>query len=288
MIYCCIEQYDSQSVEEDIVCLIMCIRSRLRVGTEYALVVPIRLLNEPTKYPFYRNRAPHPARGRMMNQAETLDRIYRYQRHLYDATRRFFLLGRDRLLDSMAISAEDRVLEIGCGTGRNLILLAEHYPDASFFGVDASRQMLATATRRIAVRGLAPRISLAVGLAEQLDPKTLFGDPLEFDKIFFSYSLSMMPRWHEAIEAAFDHLKLAGTLHVLDFWDQESWPAPLKRLFTRWLALFQVRFEPDVISTLSGHFTSRGQSLSLSSIANRYAFLASPERSMTHRYIDPA
>lgn len=213
-----------------------------------------------------------------MNHPEALDRMYRHQRHFYDATRRFFLLGRDRLLDSMAISGEDRVLEIGCGTGRNLILLAEHHPDASFFGVDASRQMLATATRRIAVRGLAPRISLAAGLAEKLDPKIMFGAPLEFDKIFFSYSLSMMPRWHDAIDSAFDHLKLAGTLHVLDFWDQESWPTPLKRLFVRWLALFQVRFEPEVISTLSSHFTSRSQSLSLSSIASRYAFLASPSR----------
>ena len=211
-----------------------------------------------------------------MNHAETLDRIYRYQRHFYDATRRFFLFGRDRLLDSMAISGEDRVLEMGCGTGRNLILLAERHPNASFFGVDASRQMLATATRKIEVRGLAPRISVAVGLAEKLDPKTMFGAPLEFDKIFFSYSLSMMPCWQEAIDAAFNHLKLAGTLHVLDFWDQESWPGLLKRLFVRWLALFQVRFEPEVISTLSNHFTSRGLSLSLTSIASRYAFLASP------------
>jgi S-adenosylmethionine-diacylgycerolhomoserine-N-methlytransferase len=212
----------------------------------------------------------------MMNHAETLDRIYRYQRHIYDATRRFSLLGRDRLLDSMTISREDKILEIGCGTGRNLILLAQQHPNASFFGIDASGQMLATATRQIAVRGLAPRIALVIGLAERLDPKTMFGAPLEFDKIFFSYSLSMMPRWQEAVDAAFTHLKLTGTLHVLDFWDQESWPDPLKRIFARWLALFHVRFEPEVISTLSRHFTSRGQSLSLASIASRYAFLASP------------
>jgi S-adenosylmethionine-diacylgycerolhomoserine-N-methlytransferase len=212
----------------------------------------------------------------MMNHAETLDRIYRYQRHLYDATRRFFLFGRDRLLDSMAIAGEDKVLEMGCGTGRNLILLAERHPNASFFGVDASNQMLATATSRIAARALASRITLTVGLSENLAPETMFGTPLEFDKIFFSYSLSMMPGWQEAIEAAFNHLKLAGTLHVLDFWDQESWPDPLKRLFARWLALFKVRFEPEIISTLSRHFISRGQSLSVTSLAGRYAYLASP------------
>jgi S-adenosylmethionine-diacylgycerolhomoserine-N-methlytransferase len=211
-----------------------------------------------------------------MNHTETLDRIYRYQRHFYDATRRFFLLGRDRLLDSMVISGEDKVLEMGCGTGRNLILLAERHPRAAFFGVDASCHILTTAKKRIAARGLAPRISLVAGLAENLDPKTMFGAPLKFDKIFFSYSLSMMPRWQEALNAAFNHLKPDGTLHVVDFWDQESWPAPLKRLFTRWLSLFQVRFETEVISALSRHYTGRGQSFSLTSIGGRYAFLSSP------------
>jgi S-adenosylmethionine-diacylgycerolhomoserine-N-methlytransferase len=212
----------------------------------------------------------------MMKHAENLDRIYRYQRHVYDATRQFFLLGRDRLLDSMAMSGEDKVLEMGCGTGRNLILLAEHHPKATLFGVDASGQMLATAKKRIAARGLAPRITLAAGLAENLDPKTMFGVSFEFDKTFFSYSLSMMPRWQEALDAAFTHLKPAGTLHVVDFWDQKNWPAPLKRLFARWLTLFQVRFEPEIISVLSRHYTGRGQSFSLTSIAGRYAFLASP------------
>jgi S-adenosylmethionine-diacylgycerolhomoserine-N-methlytransferase len=213
----------------------------------------------------------------MMNQAETLDRIYRYQRHFYDETRRLFLLGRNKLLNSMAVSADDKVLEVGCGTGRNLILLAKLYPSASFFGVDASHQMLATASKRIAARSLKPRINLAFGLAEKLDSKSMFGASLQFDKIFFSYSLSMMPLWREALGAAFNHLQPAGTLHVLDFWDQESWPGPLKRLFARWLALFHVRFEAEVIPTLSHHFTVHGQSLSLVSIANRYAFLASPE-----------
>jgi S-adenosylmethionine-diacylgycerolhomoserine-N-methlytransferase len=211
-----------------------------------------------------------------MNHTQNLDRIYRHQRHIYDATRRFFLPGRDRLLDSMAISGNERVLEMGCGTGRNLIHLAEHHPHAAFYGVDASREMLATASKRIAARGLELRIALAAGLAEKLDSRTMFGAPLEFERIFFSYSLSMMPRWREALEAAFSHLKQGGTLHVLDFWDQESWPIPFKWFFARWLTLFRVRFEPEVIPALSHRFTGRGQSLSITPVAGRYAFLASP------------
>ena len=31
------------------------------------------------------------------DQAEQMDRMYRYQRHIYDLTRKYYLLGRDRI-----------------------------------------------------------------------------------------------------------------------------------------------------------------------------------------------
>ena len=30
-----------------------------------------------------------------------MDDVYRYQRHIYDASRKFYLLGRDRLIDAL-------------------------------------------------------------------------------------------------------------------------------------------------------------------------------------------
>ena len=60
-----------------------------------------------------------------------MDRMYRHQRHIYDLTRKFYLLGRDRLIAALDPAAGD-VLEIGCGTGRNLILAARRYPNARF------------------------------------------------------------------------------------------------------------------------------------------------------------
>ena len=78
-----------------------------------------------------------------------MNRIYRYQRHIYDLTRRCFLLGRDRLLDELAPPKGGSVLEVGCGTGRNLIQAARRYPDATFYGFDVSDQMLATAASAI-------------------------------------------------------------------------------------------------------------------------------------------
>ncbi len=75
-----------------------------------------------------------------------MNRIYKRQRHIYDATRKFYLLGRDGLIDRLQLrAAGDSVLEIGCGTGRNLILAAQRYPGVRCCGIDVSTEMLTSA-----------------------------------------------------------------------------------------------------------------------------------------------
>jgi S-adenosylmethionine-diacylgycerolhomoserine-N-methlytransferase len=71
-----------------------------------------------------------------------MNRMYRRQRHIYDGTRRYYLLGRDQLIASLHPAAGASVLEIGCGTGRNLVLAARLHPEARFFGIDVSTEML--------------------------------------------------------------------------------------------------------------------------------------------------
>ncbi|MEA2850407.1 MAG: S-adenosylmethionine-diacylgycerolhomoserine-N-methyltransferase, partial [Rhodospirillaceae bacterium] len=124
--------------------------------------------------------------------AALMDRLYRRQRHFYDVTRKHYLLGRDRLIDGLAPPAGGRVLEIGCGTARNLVTAARAWPEAQFFGIDISAEMLDTARRVVGRAGLAARIELARGDATSFDPAWLFGVPC-FSRIFFSYSLSMIP-----------------------------------------------------------------------------------------------
>ena len=63
-----------------------------------------------------------------------MDRIYARQRHIYDLTRRYFLLGRDTLIAELRPPSRGGILEIGCGTGRNLIATARAYPDAALYG----------------------------------------------------------------------------------------------------------------------------------------------------------
>ena len=61
-----------------------------------------------------------------------MDRVYRRQRHIYDFSRKYYLLGRDRLVRDLTLAAgKSRVLEIGCGTARNSIRIAERYPSTS-------------------------------------------------------------------------------------------------------------------------------------------------------------
>ena len=81
----------------------------------------------------------------MTGDAALMDRIYRRQRHVYDFTRKYYLLGRDELVDRLEPPVDGRVLEIGCGTARNLIAAAGRWPQAQLYGIDISGEMLNTA-----------------------------------------------------------------------------------------------------------------------------------------------
>lgn len=89
-----------------------------------------------------------------------MDAIYRTQRHFYDLTRKYYLLGRDQLIADMKPPENAHILEIGCGTGRNIIAAAKHYPDTQFYGLDISEAMLEMARKNIEKAGVADRVML--------------------------------------------------------------------------------------------------------------------------------
>jgi S-adenosylmethionine-diacylgycerolhomoserine-N-methlytransferase len=171
--------------------------------------------------------------------AALMDRLYRRQRHFYDLTRKHFLLGRDRLIEGLSPPSGSRVLEIGCGTARNLVAGAHAWPDARFFGIDVSAQMLDTARQVVGRAGLAARVELALGDATSFDPAWLFGVP-SFSRIFFSYSLSMIPEWRLALEQALLWLPAGGEIHIVDFGGQERLPRWFRAGLRWWLAQFHV------------------------------------------------
>lgn len=178
--------------------------------------------------------------------AARMDRMYRHQRHFYDLTRKYYLLGRDRLIVRLAPAPGAAVAEIGCGTGHNLIALARRYPDIRLYGIDPSAAMLETARHKIRRAALDRRIHLAPGLGEELDPFAMFGLVGYFDAIVISYALSMIPAWPAVIERAVSALRPGGTLAIVDFWDQRGLPPWFGRVLRDWLALFEVHPRRDL------------------------------------------
>jgi S-adenosylmethionine-diacylgycerolhomoserine-N-methlytransferase len=198
----------------------------------------------------------------MSEAAALMDRIYRHQRHIYDASRKFYLLGRDEAITKLSPPIGGNALEIGCGTGRNLIKLARAYPRASFHGIDISAEMLDTARRSARRAGLAERIRFAQGDATHFDPMSLFGRPA-FDRILISYALSMIPPWREALGEAARHLAPGGSLHIVDFGDQAGLPILFRQALNRWLALFHVaprRTLPNDLAALAASLGLRSRS----------------------------
>jgi S-adenosylmethionine-diacylgycerolhomoserine-N-methlytransferase len=203
--------------------------------------------------------------------AALMDRVYRQQRHIYDLTRKFYLLGRDRMIDTLAPAPGARIVEIGCGTARNLVRIGRRYPDARLFGLDASQAMLETAGAAIDRAGLSGRVKLAAGYAESLNP-ALFGEAAPFDNILFSYSLSMIPDWRQALRAAGDSLSADGRIHIVDFGDLENLVAPARLILRKWLELFHVAPRRELLRALE---RAAGDDSHLRILPGRYAFLFS-------------
>lgn len=201
------------------------------------------------------------------NHAALMDRVYRHQRYIYDLTRKYYLFGRDRIIADMALKPGDRIVEIGCGTARNLVKIAQRYPGVRLFGLDASAEMLRSAADNIRRAGLSDRITLAHGYAEDLSP-AMFGETEDFDAALFSYSLSMIPDWKKAIAAANAKLKPGGAMHAVDFGDLTGLGPWGRALMLFWLRLFHVAPRVELLQNLE---CQDGTSLRL--LPGRYAFL---------------
>ena len=175
-----------------------------------------------------------------------MDGVYRRQKHIYDLTRKYYLFGRDRLIAGMAAQPGARVLELGCGTGRNLAQIGAAWPGVRLYGLDISGEMLGLAATK-----LGPRAHLSQGDATCCDPQALFGVG-HFDHVVLSYALSMIPDWQATLAHAAGLLAPGGRLHVVDFGDCAGLPGPLARLLRTWLGRFHVRTR-DTLGEIASH-----------------------------------
>ncbi len=177
-------------------------------------------------------------------RAPGIESYYRLHARIYDATRWSFLFGRNAILDRVAAVQPMplRILEIGCGTGRNLAALARRFPRATLTGVDLSGAMLAIARRKTAALG--PRVNL---LQQAYGPA--LATPDGYDLVLCSYALSMFnPGFEQAIAAAQRDLAPGGHFALVDF---HATPFPW---FARWMGVNHVRMDGQLRPLLLDHF----------------------------------
>lgn len=202
-----------------------------------------------------------------VQHSDLMDRIYRHQRHFYDATRKYYLLGRDQLIEALAPPRNGTVLEIGCGTGRNLLAVRRRYPQARLFGLDISEAMLETAR----AHSQGQNIAYAKADAAAFDPQHLFGVGL-FDRIFISYALSMIPLWQGVLTGSGRMLAPGGELHVVDFGQQERLPGFFRAILRKWLAWFHVTPRADLREKVAEVARAEGASLQFVALKGGYAW----------------
>jgi S-adenosylmethionine-diacylgycerolhomoserine-N-methlytransferase len=205
--------------------------------------------------------------------ASAMDGMYRHQRDIYDLTRRYYLLGRDQLIEELNPPVPGSVLEIGCGTARNLLRAAHLYPATQFYGLDVSEEMLKTARAAIDRSPAGETISVAQADATTFSPAELFGIR-KFDRIFISYALSMIQPWEAVIDRAVTQLAPRGELHIVDFGTMASMPALPRRAMRAWLARFSVTPRLDLESTIQETAKRHGRTASFSQGRFDYSALA--------------
>jgi S-adenosylmethionine-diacylgycerolhomoserine-N-methlytransferase len=182
--------------------------------------------------------------------AERLQRFYAPQAAHYDAFRDRLLPGRPDLINRLPLPDNARVVELGGGTGRNL----------DFFGPRLDRlesiEIVDLCPALLKLTRLRTRQRSQVRVVEA--DATNYQPRAKVDCVYFSYSLTMIPQWRQALTNAYNMLKPGGVLGVVDFYIAQKRAVnggvahgALERLFWKqWFAHDGVQLDPEHLPTL--------------------------------------
>lgn len=197
----------------------------------------------------------HPVRGE--THAERLESFYGGQAREYDSFRARMLHGRRELITQLNLPSDGIWVDMGAGTGEN-ILLAGSRADSlrEIHLVDLSASLLEVAAERLKEAG---RSNAQI---HQVDATQFEAAPESVDVVTFSYSLTMIPDWFEAVAVAERILKPGGVIAVTDFYVSRKFTAEdhrqhrwLSRAFwTHWFAADNVFLSGDHAALLHRRF----------------------------------
>jgi len=115
-------------------------------------------------------------------------------------------------IELMKIKPEDRILDLGAGTGRNACLMIEYLSEkGKLIGIDISREMISRFKKRCANH---PNAKIVHARVDQFLP---FKE--KFDKVFISFVLHGFPQnvREVIIKNAFEVLRDNGDFFILDY-----------------------------------------------------------------------
>ena len=120
--------------------------------------------------------------------------------------------ARDELTRQASIEPNQRVLDLGCGTGTFVVLLKRKYPAAQIVGLDPDPKALNRAKKKVRRAGVS--VQLDEGFADELPY-----DEGTFDRVLSSFMLHHLeePEREKTLREVLRVLKPGGSFHLLDF-----------------------------------------------------------------------
>jgi ubiquinone/menaquinone biosynthesis C-methylase UbiE len=173
-----------------------------------------------------------------------------FVRQRYNRLARFFVFFewlfllppgiRKRAVSRLELKPGDHVLEVGCGTGRNLAPLVQAVGlEGQVYGVDLSEGMLAEA-RKLRARAGWRNVKLIRSDAAS------YSVPVAVDGVIFSLSYAVIPHHREALIHAWNQLRPGGYLVIMDAKLPSNLLGKLLHPFVIWTSKLTVLGNPDI------------------------------------------
>lgn len=132
----------------------------------------------------------------------------------YDFFGQYGLRGKlqKRVLESVKLKGDWRVLDVGCGTGADLIMLKSNWPEMKLYGIDGDPKIIKIAKEKEKQGGLG--LSLQLALAEELPFKKNW-----FDAVWCNLLLHHLPTGpkKQAIKEMYRVLRVGGRCFLIIF-----------------------------------------------------------------------